>query len=301
MVLCMEINYSNNSFKSRIVKILIQLSGFKKNTNSISNTKKYIAKCNRKKVNKTAFKEMSKIDYNGYTLYTWNGSLESNKDSFLLYIHGGSFIDKPLPMQINFIKKVAKKLNSTLIFPLYKTIPSGTSEELLEEMKQIYKLLLTKNQKIYLIGDSAGGGSVLSLNLLLTKENIKKPTAVIMLSPWLDVSLSNPKINEKKDIVCSIVGNRYCGKIWAGKYDINDYRVSPIYGNLENLNKVFISCGGNEICQPDCIKLINKIKPLGINYKFVQFENQFHNFELYPISESKIIIEEIYHYIMGEN
>ena len=74
------------------------------------------------------------------------------------------------------------------------------------------------------------------------------------------------------------------------------------YGEcLENLNKVFISCGGNEICQPDCIKLINKIKPLGINYKFVQFENQFHNFELYPISESKIIIEEIYHYIMGEN
>ena len=39
MVLCMEINYSNNSFKSRIIKTLIKISGFKKNTSTISNTK----------------------------------------------------------------------------------------------------------------------------------------------------------------------------------------------------------------------------------------------------------------------
>ncbi len=295
----MEINYSNNSFKSKIIKILIRLSGFKKNTSSITNIQKHISKCINKKINKKFFRKMTKLSYNGYTFYTWNGNVENSRDSFLLYIHGGSFIDKPLNIQLNFVKKVAKKLNSTLIVPLYKTIPTGNSQKLLEEMKVIYQMLLKQHNKIYLIGDSAGGGAALSLNLVLKEEKISKPSGTILLSPWLDLSLSNPKIVEKKDIVCSIPGNKYCGKIWADEYDIKDYKVSPIYGNFDNLNKVFISCGGNEICQPDCIKLVEKLKAMKINYKFVQFENQFHNFELYPIIESKILIDEIYKYILG--
>ena len=52
---------------------------------------------------------MTKLSYNGYTFYTWNGNVENSRDSFLLYIHGGSFIDKPLNIQLNFVKKVAKK------------------------------------------------------------------------------------------------------------------------------------------------------------------------------------------------
>lgn len=297
----MEINYSNNSFKSRIIKILIKLSGFKKNTSSISNTKRYISKCRKRKINKNTFKDMIKSSYVGYTLYTWNGTIENCKDSFLVYIHGGSFIDNPLNIQINFVKKVAKKLNSTLIVPLYKKIPDGTSYELLKEMKSIYQLLLKHRNKIYLIGDSAGGGSILSFNLLLAENKIRKPNAVIMLSPWLDLSLSNKKINEKKDIVCSLPGNKYCGKVWSGNYDLKDYKVSPIYGNFECLNKVFISCGGNEICQPDCIKFVDKLKQIEIDYRFIQFDNQFHNFEIYPTIESQILLDEISKYVMEED
>lgn len=37
-----------------------------------------------------------------------------------------------------------------------------------------------------------------------------------------------------------------------------------------------------------------------INYKFVQFKNQFHNFEIYPIIEAKILIDKIYKYIVGD-
>lgn len=298
MVLLMEKSYSSNSFKSRLIKLLIKLSGFKKNTSSISNTKKYIVKCRKRKINKNTFKGMIKINFEGYTLYTWNGTIENSTNSFLVYIHGGSFIDKPLNLQIKFMRKVAKKLNSTLIVPLYKTIPNGNSCEMLKEMKLIYQLLLEQKKRIYLIGDSAGGGAILSLNLLLINEKLTKPDTIIMLSPWLDLSLKNEKINEKNDIVCSIPGNRYCGKIWANNYDIEDYRVSPIYGDFSNLNKVFISCGAREICQPDCIRLVDKLKQIKKDYKFIQFDNQFHNFEIYPTLESKILIEEIYKYVM---
>lgn len=60
VVLYMEINYNSNSLKSRIIKIVIRLSGFKKNTSSISNNKKYINKCKNKKLNEKKFKNRIK-------------------------------------------------------------------------------------------------------------------------------------------------------------------------------------------------------------------------------------------------
>lgn len=287
--------FSNNSIKSKIIKRLIKFSKFKKNTSSIENVKRYINWCSKRKITSKIFNGMEKLKYKDYTYYK-NENTES--DALLFYIHGGSFVDKPLYIQVKFAKKVAKKLNASLAIPLYKTIPIGNAENFLEEMCELYSLFLNKYKKIYLMGDSAGGGAVLSLSLLLKDKNIKIPDALIMLSPWLDVSLENKELNDKDDIVCSIVGNKYCGSIWAGKYNINDYRVSPINGNFIGLNKIFVVCSKKELCYPDCIKFVNKLEES--NYEFIQFDNQFHNFELYPMKESEIVINEIYKYIIGD-
>lgn len=296
----MEINYATNSFGSRIVKFLIKLSRFKNNTSSIYKTEKYIKKCSNKKLGNNIFKDMRKDSISDYPIYVWNGTLSNIKDSILIYVHGGSFIDKPLKMQVDFAKKVALKLDSTLIMPLYKTLPNGNSKIFLEEMINIYKYMLEKNKKIYLMGDSAGGGAILSLSLILKDKKMPLPNGVIALSPWLDLSLDNEKIRDKKDIICSVIGNKYCGKLWANEYSVKDYQVSPIYGDFKKIDKIFISCGGNELCQPDCVKFSNLLKKDNNNYKFVQFINQFHNFELYPIKESDIILKEIYNYFVEE-
>lgn len=274
------------------------MSNFKKTTSSIENTKKYIKWCSHKKINKKIFNGMKKENYKEYTFYKYD-TKDENEESILIYIHGGSFVDKPLNMQVKFAKKVAKKINSSLIIPLYKTIPEGNAQIFFEEMIQIYNYMLGKYKKVYLMGDSAGGGAVLSLNLLLNNLNIKSPDSIIMLSPWLDLTLKNKDIVNKKDIVCSEIGNRYCGSLWTDKYDVNDYRISPINGNFSHLNKVFILCGGNEICQPDCVEFAKQLENNKIDYEFIQFDNQFHNFELYPIPESKVAINEIYDYVIG--
>ena len=217
-----------------------------------------------------------------------------------MYVHGGSFVDKPLHIQVKFAKQVAKKLNYDLIVPIYETIPKGNAHVYLDSMIALYGHLIDKYDEIYLMGDSAGGGAALSLNLNLNQMNYKCPKGIILFSPWLDLSLSNEDIIEKDDIVCSIEGNKYCGHLWAGEFDVKDYRVSPIYGDLSKLNKVFISCSKNELCQPDCIKLLKKLDTYGIEYNYLQFDNQFHNFELYPIKESKIVLNEMYKFIIGD-
>ena len=292
----MKKKYNSNSFKSKFFKFLIIISKFKKNTSSISNSEKYMKKCQKKKLKNIFFKNMKKMIYKNQIIYSYN---EENSNCILIYIHGGSYVDKPLKIQLDFVKKIAKVINAELVIPIYKTLPDGNYKIFFEEIIDLYKNLEKKNKKIYLIGDSAGGGAVLSLNMLLVKEGINKIEATILLSPWLDMSLENPEISskEKKDIVCSVEGNRFFGKKWANDIDTKDFRVSPIYGDMIGLNKIFLSCSDNEICQPDCLKLSQILKKSKINYKFVEFENQFHNFELYPTKESEILIEEIEKYV----
>lgn len=63
------------------------------------------------------------------------------------------------------------------------------------------------------MGDSAGGGLALGLALALKTENITQPKDIILLSPWLDVTLSNEDIPkyESSDPILSAWG---CGS-WA--------------------------------------------------------------------------------------
>ena len=291
--------YTTNSIKSIFFKILIKLSNYKKNTSTKENSIKYMKICEKKIYNPKIFKGMTKRKYQNCDYYTYN---EEIGNATLFYIHGGSFVDKPLKIQIDFAKKVANKINAELIVPLYKTLPNGNCNTFLDDMTKLYSYIKSNNKKIFLMGDSAGGGAALSLNMYLINEEKCNVDMVIMLSPWLDLSLDNNEVlsKDKNDIVCSVKGNKFLGEKWAENIDIKNYKASPIYGNFNGIKKVFISCGGNEICQPDCIKISNKLKQENINYKFIEFNKQFHNFELYPTKESNILINEIFEYVMEE-
>ena len=295
----MEKEYNSNSIKSIIFKILIRLSNFKKNTKTVKNAINYIKKCQNKKYNIHSFKKMSKKCYKGYNFFTYN---ENKNNIKLVYIHGGSFVDKPMKIQVDFSKKIAERINAELIIPVYETLPNGNCEKFLTEMTELCKYLNKNKSKIFLIGDSAGGGAALSLNMFLLKKEIDVINGIILLSPWLDLSLENENIKKilKKDIVCSIDGNRYLGKKWANNIKMDDYKVSPLYGNVDKIKNIFISCGGNEICQPDCLKFVKRLKDKNINYKFVEFKKQFHNFELFPTKEAKILENEIIDFIVED-
>ena len=77
------------------------------------------------------------------------------------------------------------------------------------------------------MGDSSGGGLALSFNEYLAINNLKQPNDLILLSPWLDITLSSEKIEtyEKKDPMLSCEPLREIGMLWANDIDPKDYRI----------------------------------------------------------------------------
>ena len=286
-------NKINNkiSFSSIFLNCILKKVNYKKNFLNIENTKKHIQKTNTIDYDLPKKMGFSKEKFEGMDVYSYNGRISDNKKK-LLYVHGGAYIENANYFQLKFVMKIAKKTNSTLIFPVYPLAPKNDYRLTYDLMEKLYYLLTKNNNEINIIGDSAGGGFILSFSMYLRDKGITQPKNIVMLSPWLDISLSNPEIKkyEKKDLILSIDGCKYAGELWKGKLSNNNFLVSPLYGNYDNLGKITIIVGGNELLKPDINKLKNKLDDLKINYNYFEYYKQCHNFAIYPTKEAKDVI-----------
>ena len=225
--------YNNVSASSKFVNFIIKLAPYKKTSNTVDEAKKFIEKIKDKKFkNKKNYN--FKLEYqinNKMNIYTFNGSFGNLKDGILLYVHGGSFVENVNSFQINFAKKISLKTNTTLIFPDYPLAPLSNCKEMLELFLDLYKKIISYNKNIYFLGDSAGGGFVISLASYIKSSGLQLPKKIVALSPWLDISMSDDKIYEdaKKDVMCGVDGTKYMGSLWANDVKTTDPLISPLY------------------------------------------------------------------------
>lgn len=164
-------------------------------------------------------------------------------------------------------------------------------------IKQVYLELLenVKPKNIILMGDSAGGGLALAFAQTLKLENIHQPLKIILLSPWLDISLSNPMIEDidPSDYFLNVEGLRMTGKAFAGNLAHDDYHLSPIYGPLEGLGEISLFIGSHEILVADARRLKSMAEMKHIRFNYFEYKGMFHTWMLLNLPESRKAREEI--------
>lgn len=87
------------------------------------------------------------------------------------------------------------------------------------------------------MGDSSGGGLAFGFAMMLRDEKISQPNQIILLSPWLDITMSNNDILEidKKDKILGVKSLQMAGKLYADTLDLRNYRASPIFGDVSGI------------------------------------------------------------------
>lgn len=197
-----------------------------------------------------------------FTIYPQN-SEKSGK--VILYFHGGAYMGEATNNHWKFLEKLSKDTKSTIIMPDYPLTPKYTYKDVMNMVEEIYNEIIKKYEpeNIIMMGDSAGAGITLGLAQKLSMNNIKLPSKTILISPWLDVSMSNEKIEEvqknDKDLSkwkLDIAAFFYARDLTKE----NEYFVNPINGNLSKLENIVIFTGTYDILNPDCHVLQKKAK-----------------------------------------
>ena len=289
--------YDKVSMRSRAINFCFKFNDAKKNYSTEENVKKFIDNYQKLKVNYNLYKELGlyKENIKDIDVYSYNGSIENNKGKIILYVHGGSFLEEAISYQVKFAMKIASHTNSTLVVPRYKLIPEATYKDMYHDIDALYKKLVEHCSDIEFLGDSSGGGFILSYAMYLRDNKKLLPKNILMLSPWLDLSMENPELieSEKLDNLSAIEGNKYCGRLWADGLDVKDYRLSPIYGDFKKLPKLTIMTGSFDILKPDCVRLTKILDDGNIDYNYIEYKNQGHDFGCFPTKEGKLLIEDI--------
>ena len=199
----------------------------------------------------------------------------------ILYFHGGAYVAEATTLHWDFLEKLANDTKSTIVMPDYPLTPKYTYKDVFNMVEPLYKEIISKVdvKNLVMMGDSAGGGITLALAEKISQNNIQLPSKTILISPWLNVTLTNEKIKEvqknDKDLnkeKLLIAGISYA----RDEEGMKSYLVNPINGPLSKLQNVIIYTGTYDILNPDTHLLQEKAKKEGIDIQIKEYEQAPH-------------------------
>ena len=204
--------------------------------------------------------------------------IKSNK--YILYLHGGAYVLEATYKHWQFLEDIVDATGMTLILPDYPLAPKKTYKDVFDMIIPLYKDIIQKagKENLILMGDSAGGGMGLGLLQKIGEENGIMPHRTILLSPWLDVSMKNPRIEEieKVDPVLLKEGLKASGKAYAGEDGMDSYLVNPILGPVDKLENITIYTGTYDMLNPDVHIFMEKAKKEQIQIDLRETEKAIH-------------------------
>lgn len=223
------------------------------------------------------------------------------ESTHIIYLHGGAYSLEANSRHFDLMKTYIDHTDYCVSYVDYPLAPEFTAKDTTMMVFETYKYLLQKfpDNNFILMGDSAGGGLALTLSMMIRDAFIKQPIKTLLFSPWLDVSMTNPEIQNliDKDFILNQSDLKTIGKIYAGDYGVISKYVSPKYGDLNKLGDIGVFYGTQELFYPDCreFTLIDNLN--GTKISQFEYDGMFHVWIIFSIPESNEAIEQSIKYI----
>ncbi|MHA7702523.1 alpha/beta hydrolase [Mycobacterium sp. ML1] len=230
----------------------------------------------------------------GWPIYTLT-PLASAPELTVIYLHGGAWVNEITGQHWRLVAQIAHQAVATVIVPIYPLLPSATATDVLPEIVDI----AAQHADVYLAGDSAGGQMALSATLMLRDDRGVVIAGTVLISPVVDLSLSNPAIAsvEPTDPWLGRDALKVFADLWRDDIPVDDPRVSPLAADLTGLGPLTVFSGTRDILNPDARLLAEKAAAAGVDIDYHEEPGLLHVYPLTPTPEGRaarrIIVERI--------
>jgi len=202
---------------------------------------------------------------------------------YVVALHGGAFIFPPSIFHWFDYTLMAHQSGATIEVPIYPLLQQGgTAGTVVPETAGFISMEIAQHgaPNVSVYGDSAGGNLALADVEYMVANNETVPASMVLLSPWLDVSLTNPNIAFVHDPLLPVAPGQQIGEEWAGNLSENDYLVSPLYGSLKGIPPTYVYSGSLDSLAPDVVVLDQQAATQGAPISFVLRTGDFHDWIL---------------------
>ncbi len=173
----------------------------------------------------------------------------------IFYLHGGAYAIGSADSSVGLASDLARRSGTRAVSVDYRLAPESPYPAALEDAIAAYAALVEEVAvaQIVIAGESAGAGLAAATLLALKNAGLALPSAVVLMSPWADLTLSGQSIPSKAAVDPALTpdGLRRRAADYIAGHDPSDALVSPIFGDLEGLPPLLIQVGSHEILLDD--------------------------------------------------
>ncbi|WP_037602322.1 alpha/beta hydrolase [Streptacidiphilus rugosus] len=178
----------------------------------------------------------------------------------LLYLHGGGYVIGSPETHAGMVGELALRTGLRTLSVDYRLAPEHPFPGAVDDGLAAYRELLeagTDPRELVLAGDSAGGGLSIATLLAAREAGLPQPAAVVVFSPWADLTLSGESIRTKAsaDPIFTAADIQAYADLYLGAGDPADPLASPVFADLTGLPPLLVQVGANELLLDDAVRL----------------------------------------------
>lgn len=199
----------------------------------------------------------------------------------LLFLHGGGYNAGSCITHRELAARLSLAANIRVLLLDYSLAPENPFPAAIEDVAAGYRWLLEGGivpEQVVIGGDSAGGGLALATLVWLRDHGVPLPAAGVLLSPWLDLTLTGPSFQTRAavDPLGSYKGFQRAVGYYLGTSDPTHPLASPLFADLRDLPPLLVQVGEHELLLSDSTRLAERAREAGVEVKLEVWEAMWH-------------------------
>lgn len=279
---------------SRLAPLVITLRGSKRGFSTAKRTLDSVEKLQRNPrsftppARLTSTVDITRRDVNGWPVFSVSpkGRQPSTR---ALFLHGGCYVYEIDPVHWSFVAKLAVEAGITVIVPIMPLAPSGTASAVVPSVADLADAAIAEvgAENLSIIGDSSGGGMSLAVAMELRDRGRPALHRLVLIAPWLDISGTDPMLAviAPSDPWLAVPGTHAAGALYRAELDEDDWRVSPIHGDLTGIGPITMFSGTRDIVHADAIRFLPLAASAGLEIDYHEGPGMLHNYPILPMPE----------------
>lgn len=183
----------------------------------------------------------------------------------LLYFHGGGYAVCSPRTHRDLAARLAWRTGCRVVVPDYRKAPEAPFPAAVDDALAVCAALRRAGvERLWLGGDSAGGGLATCTLLALRDRGLPMVDGAVLLSPWVDLTPAGhaDHLDSDLDYISPGMLATYAAH-YVGDRDSADPAISPVYADLSGLPPVLVQLGGAETMREQGERFVQRAQAAG--------------------------------------
>jgi epsilon-lactone hydrolase len=212
----------------------------------------------------------------------WAVPKQAAEDRVIFSVHGGGGVSGSVYTHRKLFAHLAKAVGARALLVEYREAPYPGP---LRDVTAAYRWLIDQGvdpQQTAVVGDSIGGNLAVSTVLRTRELSLPLPAALMLISPWVDLTVSNETYESKREseefFYQEVVS--YLVSAYLAGASPTEGLASPLYADLSGLPPTYIQVGGDETLLGESLEFEQKARKAGVDVRLDEFPGQLHTFQM---------------------